>query len=481
VDPILIGLLLYLAMMLAVGLYTYRYMKSLDDFVLAGRRLGPWVAAISERASGESAWFLLGLPAAAYAVGFVEFWSVIGIATGILTSWTFIATKLRTQTERFGALTLPDYFEARFDDRTRMLRIVSMLAILFFYLAYVAAQLDGAGQILNASFGIPQWGGMLIGATVVALYTLMGGFLAVAWTDLIQGILMACVAVVLPLAGIAHLGGFGELWTVIAAHDPALLTMDLGETGAAFLFGVAFAGFSWCFGYLGQPHLLVRYMAIRRVEDVPKGQAIAMGWVLIAYWGSPMIGLVGLAVLGPALENPDQVMPLLTIALLPGWLAGIMIAGATAAMMSTADSQLLVASSAVVEDIYVRLFRPKASPEKLVVLSRIVTVVLTLCALTLAFSLRDGIYKSVEYAWTGLGSSFGPALVLSLWWKRTTRWGALAGMLGGLVSTIAWKNSAALQSFLDLKAGPVLISAALVIGVSLATSGANREPERPGG
>jgi sodium/proline symporter len=309
----------------------------------------------------------------------------------------------------------------------------------------------------------------------------MGGFLAVAWTDLIQGLLMALVAVVLPLAGIAHLGGFGELWAVIAAHDPALLTMDLGTTGAAFLFGVAFAGFSWCFGYLGQPHLLVRYMAIRSAEDVPTGQAIAMGWVLIAYWGAPMIGLVGLAVLGPALEHPDQVMPLLTIALLPGWLAGIMIAGATAAMMSTADSQLLVASSAVVEDIYVRLFRPKASPEKLVVLSRIVTVALTLSALTLAFSLRDGIYKSVEYAWTGLGSSFGPALVLSLWWKRTTRWGALAGMLGGLVSTVAWKNSAALQGFLDLKAGPVLISAALVIGVSLANSRATPGPERLGG
>jgi len=171
----------------------------------------------------------------------------------------------------------------------------------------------------------------------------------------------------------------------------------------------------------------------------------------------------------------------LTSDLFPPIVTGIMVASILSAIMSTADSQLLVASSAVVEDIYVRLFRPKASPEKLVVLSRMVTVFLTLCALTLAFSLRDGIYKSVEYAWTGLGASFGPALVLSLWWKRTTRWGALAGMLGGLVSTIAWKNSVALQSFLDLKAGPVLISAALVIGVSLATSGAYRESERLGG
>jgi len=346
-----------------------------------------------------------------------------------------------------------------------------MLVILFFYTAYVAAQLDGAGQILNATFELPHWSGMLIGASVVALYTLMGGFLAVAWTDLVQGLLMAAVAVVLPIVGIVHLGGIGELITTLQAHDPQLLAMDAGQTGAAFLFGVAFAGFSWCFGYLGQPHLLVRYMAIRSADDVPKGQAIAMGWTLIAYWGAPMIGLVGLAVLGPALEHPDQVMPLLTLELLPGWLAGIAIAGATAAMMSTADSQLLVASSAVVEDFYVRLFRPDAPPKSLVPMSRVVTVLLTLAALALAFSLSDGIYKSVEYAWTGLGSSFGPPLVLALWWRGATRQGALAGMIGGLVSTVAWKNSTMLQGLLDLKAGPVMVSALLVIAVSLATSG----------
>jgi sodium/proline symporter len=254
--------------------------------------------------------------------------------------------------------------------------------------------------------------------------------------------------------------------------------MNAGKTGAAFLFGVAFAGFSWCFGYLGQPHLLVRYMAIRSTDDVPKGQCIAMGWVLIAYWGAPMIGLVGLAVLGPGLEDPRQVMPLLTLELLPGWLAGIMIAGATAAMMSTADSQLLVASSTVVEDVYVKLFRPNASPKRLVILSRVVTVILTLAALSLAFSLsEESIYDTVEYAWTGLGSSFGPPLVLALWWRRTTRWGALAGMLGGLTSTIVWKNSPTLQSILDLKAGPVLVSFVLVVVVSLMTArSANRTP-----
>lgn len=469
-PSILAGMIAYLLVMVGVGIYTWRYMKSLDDFVLAGRRLGPWVSAISERASGESAWFLLGLPAAAYSLGFVEFWSVIGIATGILASWTFLAFRLRTQTERLGALTLPDYFESRFGDRTRLLRVVSMLAILVFYLAYVAAQLDGAGEILNATFGIDHTTGILIGAVIVAGYTLMGGFMAVAITDLIQGFLMAAVAVVLPIAGIAALGGFEGVWTAIAAHDPAMLTMDLGRTGAAFVFGVAFAGFSWCFGYLGQPHLLTRYMAIRSAKELPTGQAIAMGWVLVSYWGAPMIGLVGLAVLGPGLANPDQVMPLLAIELLPGWLAGIMIAGATAAMMSTADSQLLVTSSTLVEDVYVKLLRPKTTPQRLVWISRGVTVLLTLGALASVRVLgKDTIDQTVSYAWTGLGSSFGPALIAALWWRGVTRWGALAGMLTGLSTTIAWKNSAALQAFLDLKAGPVLCAAIAVIVVSLVT------------
>lgn len=469
---ILAGLLGYLALMLGVGLYAFRYMKSLDDFVLGGRRLGPWVSAISERASGESAWFLLGLPGAAYGLGFVEFWSVIGIAAGILTSWTFIAIPLRKESARLGALTLPDYFESRFGDRSRLLRLFSMVAILVFYTAYVAAQLNGAGKILNATFGLEVHHGILIGAAVVVFYTLMGGFLAVAWTDVVQGLLMTGVAVILPIAGIVYLGGFDEVWRRVAAHDPQMLTMNAGKVGAAFLFGVAFAGLSWGFGYLGQPHLLARYMAIRDARELPKGGAIAMGWVLLSYWGAPLIGLVGLAVLGPGLEDPEQVMPILATTLLPGWIAGIMIAGATAAMMSTADSQLLVATSTVVEDVYVRILRPDTPPGRAVLLSRCATVAVAGVALWLALAQRGGggiIDQTVSYAWTGLGSSFGPPLLCALWWRGTTRWGALAGMVGGIASTIVWKNVEVLGQILDIKAAPFLISLALVILVSLAT------------
>jgi len=264
-------------------------MKKLDDFLLAGRSLGPLSAAISERASGESAWFLLGLPGAAYAVGFTEFWSVIGIAFGILTSWALIAMPLRRQTEKLGALTIPDYFAMRFADAPaplkRTLRILSMLIIIFFYTGYVAAQFVGGGKILNATFGIdPMWG-IIIGAVVVMLYTMLGGFLAVVWTDVVQGLMMMCVAFILPIVGIIKLGGPAATIDIIGGMNPDLLTMNAGKTGGAFVFGVMLGSLSWGFGYLGQPHLLSRYMALKNASDAKQGTLIAMIWTLISYWG----------------------------------------------------------------------------------------------------------------------------------------------------------------------------------------------------
>ena len=472
-SSILIGLIVYLVGMLIIGILCLRHMRSLDDYVLGGRRLGPWVSAISERASGESAWFLLGLPGAAYGMGLTEYWSVIGIACGILASWTFIAIPLRRETARMGALTLPDYLEARFGDRSRILRVLSMVSILLFYTAYLSAQLAGAGKILNATFGLKLEIGLFIGAAVVVLYTMLGGFLAVAWTDLVQGLLMTAVAVVLPVVGVIYVGGPAALVEKLSVRGPDYLTMSGGQIGAGFFLGVVVGGMAWGLGYLGQPHLLTRYMAIRKTSELPQGGLIAMGWTLVSYWGAPMIGLVGVAVLGPDLADPEQVMPLLAKALLPGWMAGIMIAGATAAMMSSADSQLLVASSTLIEDIYVRLLGGGKKPQRLVFYSRLATIAVGSIALSLAFyGIRTGsslIDSTVSYAWTGLGASFGPPLIFALWWKGTTRNGALAGMLGGILSTVAWKHVAVLQDLLDIKAAAVLISALLVWIVSLLT------------
>jgi len=305
---------------------------------------------------------------------------------------------------------------------------------------------------------------------VVVFYTLMGGFLAVAWTDLIQGLLMTATAVLLPLVGLAAVGGPSALIDKLAVRGPDFLTLSGGEVGAAFFFGVIVGGMSWGLGYMGQPHLLTRYMAIRRTSELRQGGLIAMGWTLVSYWGAPLIGIIGVAVLGADLADKEQVMPLLALALMPGWIAGLMIAGATAAMMSTADSQLLVATSTLIEDIYVRLLRPKTPAGRLVLLSRIATIFIAAIAFLLALmALRDDtlLYGTVVYAWTGLGASFGPPLLLSLWWRRTSRWGVLAGMLSGMVATVIWQNSETLGNILDIKAAAVLISAAVVIAVSL--------------
>jgi sodium/proline symporter len=468
-----IGFAVYLVVLLVCGLTASTLMKRLDDFLLAGRRLGPLSAAISERASGESAWFLLGLPGAAYAVGFVEFWSVIGIALGIFTSWSLIAVHLRKQSEKLGALTIPDYFEMRFagspEPLRRTIRVLAMLIIIFFYTGYVAAQFVGGGKILNATFGIdPSWG-IVIGAAVVMLYTMLGGFLAVVWTDVVQGIMMAGVAVVLPLVGVIKLGGPQGFVDGLAPMGQDFLSMNAGKTGSAFIFGVMLGSLSWGFGYLGQPHLLSRYMAIRKATDVKRGTLIAMVWTLISYWGAPMIGLVAVGILGTEIGDPETVMPLLARDLMPGWIAGLMIAGAVAAMMSTADSQLIVVTSSLVEDAYVRLLRPNTSPARLVFLSRVATVLASAVALLLAFGSSDLIFDMVAYAWSGLGSSFGPPLVLALRWKRTTAYGVLAGMLSGTISNILWKNVSVLGEGLDLKLATFLISLIFTIVVSLVT------------
>lgn len=470
---LLIGIIVYLVILLVIGFAAARRMKGLDDFVLGGRRIGPLAAAISERASGESSWFLLGLPGAAYAFGFSEFWSVIGIAFGIFCSWTFLAVPLRRQTEKYGALTIPDYFEARFPGfrgRSQTLRIVSMVIIIFFYTLYVAAQFIGGGKLLNAAFGLdPVWG-ILITGVVVMLYTLLGGFLAVVWTDVVQGIMMAAVAFVLPVIGIMEMGGPVALVERLHSVGGGFsLTMNAGKTGAAFVFGVMLGSLSWGLGYLGQPHLLTRYMAIRSHTQIRRGTLIAMIWVLVAYWGAAMIGIVGAGTFTTPLADAEQVMPLLARALMPGWIAGLMLAGAIAAMMSTADSQLIVVTSSIVEDVYVKLMKAKADPARLVLFSRMATIGVSVVALVLAYSAEDTIFDLVSYAWAGLGASFGPPLLLALRWKHTNYAGVLAGMIAGSVGNVVWKNVPGLNDALDLKLASFLIALVVTVAVSLAT------------
>ena len=469
-TPILAGFIGYLLIVVVVGFITYRMTKTLADFLIAGRRLGAWVVAISERASGESAWLLIGLPGLALASGFSAVWSAIGCGIGIFASWTLVARKLRLQTEKLGALTLPDYFEARFNDTSHLLRIVSMAVIVFFFTFYVSAQFLAAGKVLNTTFGLAPIHGMLIGAVIILFYTIMGGFFAVAWTDLVQGLLMAGAMILLPLAAWIELGGISGVAERIGAMDPNLLLATGGQTGRPLIMGLIIGSLGIGLGYVGQPHLLTRFMAIRHPRDLRKGTMIAMTWVVIAFWGAILVGIAGLAYFGVGgLEDPEHVMPQVATIFLPAGIAGVVISAAIAAMMSTADSQLLVATSALSEDIYHQLINKDAPQKKLLAISRIGTVIIGVIAFLLALGAEEKVYWFVLYAWAGLGAAFGPGMVLSLWWKRTTKWGLFWGMIVGSSTTVIWHNIPVLKDFVYELVPAFLFALVTVVLVSLAT------------
>ena len=424
-----------------------KFNKSQEDYLLAGRKLGPWVTAFSERASGESAWLLLALPGAAISVGLGEAWTVIGITTGIIASWYLIAEKLRKETEKYDALTIPEYLHRKYQDNSNVIRLFSAVIIAFFFTFYVSAQFHASGKVINSLFGLSPVNGITIGAAVIISYTLMGGFFAVAWTDLLQGILMIGTLVILPLAGFLELQG-----SEYTLSDDLL---QIGESNASFTMGrgglaavsVILGGLSWGLGYLGQPHLVIRYMAIRNPNEVKKARTIAILWALPGITGAFLIGLVALNYFGPEYFNyfdVEQAMPLLAVELLPPVFAGLLISGAVAAMMSTADSQLLVSTSAITEDFIHQYLGKNMSNKALVRLSRFTIVILGLFAFGIAIlsELQErNIFGVVSYAWSGLGSAFGPALLLSLWWSGTTRKGIIAGLLTGFLTTIIWANT----------------------------------------
>ena len=439
---------LYLLLIILIGVLSNRFISSQLDFLLAGRRLGPWVTAFSERASGESAWLLLGLPGAAIAVGYGEIWAVIGIISGIILSWFLIAEKLRAETEKYEALTIPDYLHKKFNDTSGIIKIFSSVIIAVFFTFYVSAQFHGSGKILNTIFDIEPLYGISLSAVVIILYTIMGGLLAVAWTDLVQGILMIGTLVILPIVGLIELSSLDTpLRDLMMSTDSAKSSLVSGFSGLAAL-SVIIGGLSWGLGYFGQPHLLIRYMAIRSVKDVKKARLIAALWAIPGISGAFLIGVIGMGYFGEDSfigKDVENVMPMLAQELLPAWLAGLLISGAVAAMMSTADSQLLVSTSAISEDLGVNVLKKSNK----LLNSRVITVLLGIFAYLVAmYSEWSGktIFSIVSFAWSGLGSSFGPALLLTLWWKGVTRKGIIAGLFTGSITTIIWGSNLYLQS-----------------------------------
>jgi sodium/proline symporter len=459
VNPLIISFLIYLVLVVIVGVVTSRKMTSQSEFFLGGQSLPGWVITISERASGESAWLLLGLTGAAVTVGLGEIWTVLGCVSGILFLWFFIAARLRREFGKYDALTLPEFLGQKYKDQ-KILRLLSSIIIIFFFSFYVSAQMVGAGKILTKT-GIvtenwqmilgpitltPTSWGIIVGAVIVVFYTLLGGFRAVVWTDLMQGFIMLLALVVLPVLGAMELWEHGgSMNAAIAAEGIEKASLFAGKSFWPAL-SLVLGGLAWGLGYMGQPHLLVRFMALSTAEEVKKLRWLAGGWTVLAYGGAFMIGVLGLALYGSGefIQDPERIMPALAMNLLPAWLAGIIISGAVAAMMSTADSQLLVVTSAFSEDLTTRIFKKKLSQKQQVLLSRMVTLGIGFLAFLLAVSSQDTVYAMVSFAWSGLGASFGPVMLLMFLWPRLNKQGVIACLITGSLATIFWK-----LSFLD--------------------------------
>ncbi len=460
----------YLIAMLAIGLLAYRRTRNLADYILGGRRLGSWVTALSAQASDMSGWLLLGLPGFAYVAGLESVWLAGGLLAGTYLNWRLVAARLRRYTELAGnALTLSDYLERRFDDASHLLRIVSAVFILIFFIFYTTSGLVAGGKLFSTVFGVPYAWAVPAGAAVVVLYTFLGGFLAVSWTDTVQGLMMFAALIAVPLVAIAELGGWSSTFGAIEQLDPELLD-PLQSVAGEPLTAVALLSLSaWGLGYFGQPHILARFMAARSVDQLPTARRIATGWTAVTLAGAVLVGLAGIGYLDPPLADAERerVFIRLVELLFHPLLAGVWLAAILAAIMSTADSQLLVASSALTEDFYKGLIRRDAPDRELVWIGRLTVMGIALVAMVLAMSPDSRVLDLVAYAWAGLGASFGPALLLSLYWKRMTRAGALAGILVGGTTVIVWKQlGGGLFELYELLPG-VLLSTAGIVLISL--------------
>lgn len=437
--------LVYLGIMLTIGIYFFNKSKDMTDYFLGGRQLNSWVTALSAQASDMSGWLLMGLPAAAYMSGLSSAWIAIGLAAGTYLNWKIVARRLRNYTAVSGdSITIPEYLQNRFKSQSAAIRSICSVIIFVFFLIYTASAFNAGAVLFRYIFNLSYTTSLIIGSIIIISYTMMGGFFAVSWTDFVQGMLMFATIVIVPvlalvlhqdvnMAAISEIGGPGFL-SLIDSPDGKLKL-------AAILSSLA-----WGLGYFGMPHILTRFMAIRSSDMIKKSRIIAMVWVLISLGASVLVGLVGRAFLlkygieYTTLKDAEAVFMAMITQIVPGFLAGILLSAIMAAVMSTADSQLLVTASAVTNDFYKAVVRKNASGKELIWVSRIAVLLVAVIAFIIAFNPENTVMSLVSYAWAGLGSAFGPVIILSLFWKRMTEKGAIAGMVSGGLIVLIWES-----------------------------------------
>ncbi|WP_448719400.1 sodium/proline symporter PutP [Microbacterium natoriense] len=434
----------YFAGMLLIGYIAFRRTDDHEDYMLGGRNLPPWVAAISAGAADMSGWLVMGLPGAIYAAGLIEAWIAIGLTIGAYLNWRLVAPRLRAYTEvSRNSITIPSYFENRLRDTTRSLRVVSGLIILIFFTLYISSGMVAAGVFFESSFNGDYMFGMLLVGAITLLYTLFGGFLGASLTDVVQGLMMVIALIAVPVAAVIAIGGLEETGTLIADTAGAGHLSLLGGTavtGGTILAIVS--ALAWGLGYFGQPHIVVRFMALRTPQEAKSARRIGISWMVVSMVGAVVSGLVGIAYMaqrGIELDNPETVVLLMSQTLLHPFVAGLVLAAVLAAIMSTVSSQLVVCSSALVEDLYKVARKTPPSQKRLVLMGRMAVLVVAIVAILLAISPNDSILGLVSFAWAGFGAAFGPIILLSLFWRKLTNWGALAGMFVGAVTVFVWK------------------------------------------
>ncbi|MDA3968112.1 sodium/proline symporter PutP [Helicobacter ibis] len=429
----------YSLLMLFIGFYFYNKNKNTEDYFLGNRSMGPVVSALSAGASDMSGWLLLGLPGALYVTGFSEIYIAIGLSIGALLNWSFVAKRLRIYTSVIAnSITIPDYFETRFSDDKHILRVLCAIVILIFFTFYVSAGLVSGAKLFEATFGIAYEYALTTGTIIIVAYTFLGGYKAVCWTDLIQGLLMMGALIVVPCAMIYHLGGIDESIKIVSEIKPQALSMGEGVSAIAIISSLA-----WGLGYFGQPHILVRFMSIRSTNDIKAATIVGISWMVISLIGACLIGVIGIAYVYKfelSLQDPEKIFIVMSQVLFNPWVSGILLSAILAAVMSTASSQLLVSSSTIAEDFYRRIFKTDASDKSILNIGKLGVLCVACIAFVISFDEDSSVLSIVAYAWAGFGASFGSVMLFSLFWERMTRVGAIGGMVVGAITVVLYKN-----------------------------------------
>lgn len=439
---IISAFIVYFTFNIGIGVWHYRKSQSLSEYVLGDRKLNPWVVSMSAVASDMSGWMLMGLPGYAYVAGINAYWIAIGLALGTWGNWQFIAKRLRNYTHLANdSLTVPDFYENRFRDKSNMLRIISAIFILIFFLIYTASGFVAGGKLFNTVFGLPYFWSLIITAGVVVIYTFMGGFTAVCWTDFFQGVLMFFAVITVPAMGLYILGGPSVAMQELVTNLPSHLDMFTNPDGSKITLVAVISLLAWGLGYPGQPHIIVRFMAIRSAKEVNTATRIAMTWVFFSLSAAVAIGIVG-RLLFPALTggSVETIFMVMTESLFTSVFAGIILSAILAAIMSTASSQLLVTASSIAQDFYKTVFRKNADEQELLFVNRWTVVIVSMVSIGIASNPNNMVLDLVAYAWAGFGAAFGPLTIFSLFWRGTTRNGALAGIIAGGCTVLLWKQ-----------------------------------------